>query len=273
MRAFEFWLPGGENLVISVNSSDRFEKLPDLAADIVRRKPDVIVTFATNPLEAAKKATHTIPIVMVRVAEPMRYVVSLSRPGGNITGVGNATIELAGKRLELLKEVVPGLTRSAALTHSRAAIHPRYLEMTRVAAAGLGVSLHIVEVRSAEHLPSALAEVGQARVGALLPFPDGMFNARRRDIIGFASANRLPTIYTEREWAEDGALMSYGPNYHEQWQHAAIYVAKIMNGAKPADLPIEEPRKLELVINLKTAKALGLTIPPSLLLRADQVIE
>lgn len=265
----------GQNVILDVRGSERYERLPRLSAELVSLRPDVIVAYSSRPATVARKATETIPIVMVSVGDPIGIGLfsSLARPGGNITGLSSLGIDLTAKRLQLLKEMHPRVSRVAVLLHSQNPTHPRALAIAQHAAPALGLSIQTVEVRGADHLQDALAAIPGQRVEALLPLPDGMFVASRASIIAVALTNRLPLIGNRKAWVADGALISYGVDLSEHWRLAARYVDRILKGAKPADLPIEEPTKLELAINLKTAKALGLAIPHSILLRTDQLIE
>jgi len=227
---------------------------------------------------AAKHATTTIPIVFTAVGEPEAegLVTTLSRPGGNVTGFSIATWDLVGKSLELLKQSVPGVTRVAFLLKPDAMPAPvkqQRLDAAEAAARTLKIRLHVVEAREPEDFARAFADMTRARVEAAYVAATPLFESHRRRLVDLAADNRLPTLYGLRGWAEDGGLMAYGADVVELSRRAAAYVDKILKGSKPADLPVEQPTKFELVINLKTAKALGLTIAPSLLLRADQVIE
>jgi putative ABC transport system substrate-binding protein len=224
---------------------------------------------------AAKRATRSIPIVMTEGADPVRtgLVASLARPGGNVTGVTAMAPDIVKKRLQLLKEAAPKISRVAVLIHPS---FPGTLEGMKEARAGaptLGLTVVPLEMGGPNELEDALATITRLAANALLGFGDPFIEAHRRQVIALAAKSGLPAIYSRRDFVEDGGLIAYGPNYDEMVRRAASYVDKILKGAKPADLPIEQPRKFELAINLKTAKALGLTIPPSLLLRADQVIE
>lgn len=266
----------GQSIVIEVRGSERYEQLPQLAAELVSLKPDVIVAYTSRPVMAARKATGSIPIVMVSAGDPvgLGLVRSLARPGGNITGLSSLNTDLSAKRLELLREAVPGLSRVAVLRNLQNPTHPGSLAVTQSAAESLGLSVQSVEVRGPDHLREALASIPRQRVNALVALPDGgMFSAHRASIITFALANRLPLMYNDRAWVADGALLSYGLDSSDLWRRAAGYVDRILKGAKPVDLPVEEPTKLELALNLKTAKALGLTFSPMFLLRADRVTE
>jgi ABC-type uncharacterized transport system substrate-binding protein len=272
------WIEG-QNIAVEYRwASGREDQLPALAAELVRLKVDVIVTSSTPAAQAAKRATTTIPIVATFVADPLGsgLVASLARPGGNITGLTTLATGLVAKRLELLKAVVSGSTRVAVLWQPGVfgeRTMRSMVEETHVAGRTLGLQLRFVEARRRDDFEQAFSAMREAHVGGLLVFPGPMFLEERRSIVAHAAKSRLPAIYPWREAAGAGGLMSYSTNFPDMYRRAAIYVDKILRGAKPADLPVEQPTKFELVINLKTAKALGLTIPPSLLARADQVIE
>jgi len=270
------WIEG-QNIVIEWRfSGGRAELLPDLAAELVRLRVDLIVVPSSPTALAAKNATKTIPLVTVAVGDPVALglVASLARPGGNITGLSNSVgPEIAGKQLELLKEVVPKVSRMAVLWNPNTRGNALALRETEIAARALGLELQPLEARSLNDFDRAFAAMTAKRAGALLVLGDVMFSTHRNRLADLAAKNRLPAMYAARESVEAGWLMSYGPNTPELFRRAATYVDKILKGAKPGDLPIEQPTKFELVINLKTAKTLGLTIPPSLLQRADQVIE
>jgi len=263
----------GANLVIDARAArGRVESLPALARELLDAKPEVLVTFGTTAAQAAKAATMTTPIVMAFAGDPvgMRIVASLARPGGNITGMSLATSELPGKRLDLLMKVVPKLTRIAILGDISRQIE---IEETEKAARVLGLSVALVELTRAEGLDRALREVSRTRAQALFVINTAVTITHRARVVDFALKSRLPLVGTQSGWAEAGALMNYASSLTDASRRAAVYVDKILKGAKPADLPVEQPTKFELIINLKTAKALGLTIPPALLQRADQVIE
>jgi len=249
------------------------ELFDDLAEDLVRINVDVIVTIG-DAAKAAKQATNTIPIVMTGSADPVadRLVASLARPGGNVTGMSTMTAELGSKRLELLKEVVPRVARVAVIWNP-AVSNNLELQATRAAARMLGVALKVLEVRNADDLARVFAVLEKERPDGLTMFFDAKSTGYRALVGDFAKKHKIPTIFGAKEFAQAGGLMSYAPDIAESFRRAATYVDKILKGAKPGDLPIEQPTKFELVINLKTAKALGLTIPQSLLLRADDVIE
>jgi putative tryptophan/tyrosine transport system substrate-binding protein len=263
--------------VLEVRYGDgRFERLPELARELVGLKMDVILATSDVVIAAIKRETQTIPIVMVFSTDPMGtgFVASLARPGGNVTGLSNISSELSRKRLELLREAVPGLSRVAALWNPDVRGALLDYKETEGAARLLRLELQSVEVSRAEDLDRAFSAVTKQRAQALvLPGANPVGFINRGKISTFAQRNRLPSMYPTREYVEAGGLMSYGPSLPDLFRRAATYVDKILKGAKPGDLPIEQPTKFELLINLKTAKALGLTIPPSLLQRADQVIE
>jgi len=250
------------------------DRLPALAADLVRSKVDVIVTLSGAATQAAQQATRTIPIVMSLVNDPVGsgLVASLARPGGKVTGLTVISPDLLGKRLELLKEVVPKVSWVALLRNPDNPADAAMLREVEAAARALGVRLQTLEARNHQEIERAFAAMNRERAGALLILPDGIFLTQRRQIAELAAKGRLPAVCRVREDAEAGCLMAYGANYRDLVRRAATFVDKILKGAKPADLPIEQPTKFELVINLKAAKAIGLTIPPSLLQRADHVI-
>jgi len=272
------WIEG-QNLAIEYRwAASREDQLPALAVELVRLKVDVIVTSSTQAAQAAKRATTTIPIVATFVADPVGsgLVASLARPGGNITGLTTLATGLVAKRLELLKAVASGSTRVAVLWQPGAfgeRTMRDMMEETQVAGRTLALQLQFVEARRPDDFEQAFSAMREARAGGLLVFPSSILFEARRNIVAHAAKSRLPTVYPWREGASAGGLMSYSTNFPDMYRRAATYVDKILKGAKPAHLPIEQPTKFELVINLKTAKALGLTIPPSLLQRADQVIE
>jgi len=273
------WIEG-QNIAVEYRwAAGREDQLPALAAELVRLKVDVIVTSSGLAAQAAKRATTTIPIVATFVADPVGagLVASLARPGGNITGLTTLAAGLSAKRLELLKAVVSGSTRIAVLWQRGALGGERaerdMVEETQVAGRTLGLQLRFVEARRPDDFEQAFSAMTEARVGGLLVLPGPMLFEARRSIVAHAAKSRLPVVYPWREAASVGGLMSYSTNFPDMYRRAATYVDKILKGAKAADLPFEQPTKFELVINLKTAKALGLTIPQSLLQRADQVIE
>ena len=264
----------GQNLVIDYRSADgRAERFPDLASELVSLKVDLIVTRGSPAAKAAKNATGTIPVVMAAMGAPLVVVASFAHPGGNITGLTTFTDVLTGKRVELLKELIPGLSRVALLHNMGNPVGPPQWEETKTAARSLGLEAELLDVRSEEDLRHAVEVAVQRHVGALLIGIDGVTQMHERSIVDLAARNRLPVTYQSREFVEAGGLMAYAVNYPDLYFRAASFVDKILKGAKLADLPIEQPTKFELVLNLKAAKALGLTIPPSLLIRADEVIE
>jgi len=252
------------------------DRLPGLAADLVRLKMDVIVVDGMPTAVAVKAATTSIPVVFVLGVDPVSYglVASLARPGGNFTGLTMAVgYELAGKRLELLKGTVPNLSRLAVLGNPTSSVTGPFLRDAERAARALGVEFQAFEAASPEDLASVYSAMMRWSADGLNTLNDAMFFSQRQRIVELAAKNRLPAMYPETEFVQAGGLMSYGPDFDYLFRRAASYVDKILKGAKPADLPVEQPTKFELAINLKTARALGLTVPPSILLRADSVIE
>jgi putative ABC transport system substrate-binding protein len=266
----------GRNIIIEYRfAEDRLERLPDLAAELVRLNPDVIVSAPTPANLAVRQATATIPIVMALSADPvgLGLVASLGRPGGNVTGLTGFADELPAKLIELAGEVVPHANRIAVLLNVDNPLHVPQWQNAQTAGAATVAKLVPVEVSSALQLADAFAAIARQRVDVLVVTPDTVFLTRRKQIAELAAAARLPAIYGIRDHAEDGGLISYGVNSREGFRRAAFYVDKILKGAKPADLPVERPTRFEMVINLKTAKALGIEIPASILARADEVIE
>jgi putative ABC transport system substrate-binding protein len=269
----------GRSVVIDYRDAEgKYDRLPALAAELVALKVDVIVAADTPAALAAKQATRTLPIVFIGAGDPVTIglVTSLARPGGNVTGLSLLAPELVGKRLELLKQAVPGVARVAALWQPGFVgerTEKDMLKEVEVAARALRVQLQYVEARGPADFDRAFSDMTRARADALTVLGSAMFANERRRVVDLAAKNRLPGVYGFREYVDAGGLMAYGPNVADLFQHAAIYADKILKGAKPGDLPVEQPTKFELVINRKTAKALGLTIPPSVLGRADQVIE
>jgi len=265
----------GHNIVLEYRFADsRYERLPELAAELVRLKVDVILAEGGQAVRAAQHATGTIPIVFPAVPDPVGQglVASLAQPGGNITGLSFQDPELMGKRLELLQQAVPGVTRVAYLWHP-SRIGARALQELETAARALGMQLQPVEVRDPYPFDQAFATMAEAHADALITQPSAVFLSRRTQIVDLAARTRLPGIFPDRELAEAGGLMSYGPSLAANFHRAAVYVDKIHKGARPADLPIEQPTRFELVINLKAARALGLTIPPTMLFLADEVLQ
>lgn len=265
----------GKNVLIEYRYAEgKPDRLPNLAAELVRIKSDVIVTADTPPIRAAKSATREIPIVMAVVADPVAagLVASLARPGGNITGLPNLAPELDGKRLELLKETLPIVTRVAWVWDPGNPALTIRLKKMQAASQALGLKLQALEVRNPKELESDLEAAIRERAGALL-VPAVMASSYQRQIVDFAEKKRLPLIHDTKEFVEQaGGVMSYGPDFSDLWRRAAVYVDKILKGTRPADLPVEQPTKFEFVINLKTAKQIGVTIPPNVLARADKVI-
>ncbi len=254
----------------------RPERLPELARELVSLKVDVIVTSIDPAIAALKQETQTIPIIMASSADPVGtgFVASLARPGGNITGLSRDLPELGGKRLELLREAVPRLSRVAFIWNPGVAGTALEYKETEGAARSLRLQLQSVEVRRADDLDRAFSAITKGRAQALIfARANPVLFAKRAQIVSFGQRNRLPSIYPQKEFVDAGGLMSYGASTADLWRRAATFVDKILKGAKPADLPVEQPTRFELVVNLKTAKALGLTIPPSVLIRADQVIQ
>jgi ABC-type uncharacterized transport system substrate-binding protein len=268
------WIEG-KNIFIERRYADaNLDQLPALAAQLVQLKVDIIVTSPNASALAAKRATTTIPIVMASGGDPVvaGLVASLARPGGNVTGVTTISPELAGKRLELLKDAVGKLTRVAVLRNPTMPEHVQHLKEIEPAARALGIQVQTVEAQSAEDFDKAFSAVTAYQAGALLILRSSLTGIHARRIREFASNNRLPTMYDNKEVVEAGGLISYGVDLSDLYRRTAVYVDKILNGAKPADLPVEQPSKFELVINLKTAKQIGLTIPQRVLQRADKVI-
>ena len=269
----------GRNLVIEYRFVEgKIERFPAVAGELIALNVDVIVAPNPPAALAAKQATTSIPIVFAANADPVEsgLVTSLARPGGNVTGSATLSPELVGKRLEFLKQAIPGVNRVAVLWQPGAADERAEKEMlnrAEVAARVLGVGLQFVEARGPNDFDKAFSEMTRARAGAVTVLGSGMFFNERRRLVALAAKNRLPAVYPVREFVEAGGLMTYAANLTEQFRRAAAYVDKILKGAKPADLPVEQPTKFELVINLKTAKALGLTIPQTLLQRADMIIQ
>jgi len=266
----------GRNVLIEYRWAEgKYERFPALIAELIALKVDVIVTAGTPATLAVKKATTSVPLVMVAVGDPVGtgIVASLARPGGNITGLSSIAPELEGKRLELLRGVIPKLSHIAVLWNPANAYQVSSEKEVRAAAQVLQMKVQSLGVRTPEELDGALAAIVRERPGALLVLADRLFLHNRQRIMEFAARHRLPGVYAYRELVEAGGLMSFGPSYAGMHRQAATYVDKILKGAKPADLPVEQPTTFELVINLKTAKALGVKIPQSVLIRADEVIQ
>jgi putative ABC transport system substrate-binding protein len=265
----------GKNIVIEWKSAEgKIDRLPALAAELVRLRVDIVVTTGASPTRAAKESTNTIPIVMAQDIDPVGsgFVASLARPGGNITGLSSLSVDISGKRLELLKETVPRLSRLAVLGTSTVPGTAQALREMERAAGLFGAKLQFLDILAPKEIETAFRAAGKERADAVLLLQSFVLNSQRKQIAGLAIKNRLPAIYYAPEWVEDAGLMSYGVSFTDLNRRAATYVDKILKGTKPADLPVEQPTKFEFVINLKTAKQIGLTIPPNVLARADRVI-
>ncbi len=265
----------GKNLVLELPSVDvRPETLGDIAAELVRRRVNVIVTASAPASVAAKRATSSIPIVIAAIGDPVAVglVASLARPGGNVTGLSLLHVEVSAKRVELLRALAPHATRLAILYNPTNPTTPAMTE-TQTGAQALGFQLQMLPMRDAQELETVFSALSKDRPDALIVMDDPVIYTLRRRIAELAARTRVPAMYALRDYVDEGALMSYGPSIVAMYRRAAVYVDKILKGARPADLPVEQPTKFELVINLKTAKALGLTIPQSVLMRADEVIQ
>jgi putative tryptophan/tyrosine transport system substrate-binding protein len=263
----------GKNVTINFRYAEgKLDRLPELAVELVRLKVDVIVSPGIQPSQAAKRATTTIPIVFPGVGDPVGWglVISLARPGGNLTGFTNFSPELSGKKVELLKESFPKLSRAAVLRDPSQP--PQSFNETETAGQSVGIKIQSLEIRNPADLETAFSAMTKDRTEAVITLPQTGINIHRRRIVDFTVKSRLPSVHSDRPWAEAGGLMSYGPDNIDLSRRSAIYVDKILKGTKPADLPVEQPTKFELVINLKTAKQIGLTIPQSVLYKADRVI-
>jgi putative ABC transport system substrate-binding protein len=275
-RLRELGYDEGKNMTFEYRSAEgRSERLPQLAMELVRGRPDVLIAgFGTLAAQAAKAATLTVPIVFTTVGDPVGagLVASLGRPGGNVTGLSGLT-EVGGKHLQLLRELSPGKEVIAVLVNPETPFARLALKEIKTAAEANRIRLVILEARTAEQVPRELQAAVTAAAGGLLVLGDPLTYSLRREIADLSATFRLPAVYPSREWVEAGGLMSYGADRRQMYRRAAEYADKILKGAKPGDLPVERPTKFELAINLKTAKALGLTIPPSVLARADHIIE
>jgi putative ABC transport system substrate-binding protein len=269
------WIEGQNIAIERRYAENRLERLPELAAELVRLNVEVIVAIGTLGPLAAKRATSTIPIVMTAAGDPLGsgLVASLAQPGGNVTGMSLMVPDIAGKRLELLKEILPRLVRVAVLWNAANSYPAIVFKETQTAARRFGIEVQSLEVRSPDDFNGAFEKVRQYRPDALIEVEDPLTNSLHKRIVEFAAAEQLPSLHGFGEEVKAGGLISYGASLSDLYRRAAGYVDKILKGAKPADLPVQQPTKFELVINLKTAKALGITIPPSLLARADEVIE
>ena len=267
----------GQNIVIEVRYADgEIDRVPALVTELIRLKVDIIVTTSSGTTWAAKNATQSIPIVMAASANALGegLVTSLAHPGGNITGmIFFAGPEIAGKQLQLLKEVAPAASRVAVLTNPTNRSHAAFARVVKVAARSLGAQVQVLEAPNPDQLDSAFAAMTKEHAAALLVLTDSMFVGQRQRVADLAAKSRVPALYSQREFVDAGGLVSYGPSLWDMFRRAATHVDKVLRGAKPGDTPVEQPTKFELVINLKTARALGLTTPQSLLLRADEVIQ
>src|SRR6476620_2852195 len=266
----------GRNVIIEFRWADgKYDQFPALVAELLAAKVDVIITAGTPATLAIKKVTSTVPLVFIAVGDPVGtgVVPNLGRPGGNITGLSSIAPDLEGKRLGLLREVVPNLSHVAFFLNPVNAFHSVSIRQARVAAQSLGIKLQPLEVDKSEQLDTAFASILKEKPDALLILADRIFLHNRERMMEFATQQRLPSVNAYRELVEAGGLISYGPSYEDMHRRAAVYVDKILKGTKPADLPIEQPTKFTLLINLKTAKTLGLTVPPTLVARADELIE
>jgi putative ABC transport system substrate-binding protein len=265
----------GQDVAIEYRYAEgKLDRFPALAAELVRLKVDVIVTGTSAGTRSAKEATATIPIVMAQDGDPVGngFVASLARPGGNITGLSSLAPEISGKRLELLKEIGPKFSRVAVFGNSASPGTAQSLKESELAAGAFGVQLQYLDVRNPKEIENAFRDASKGRADAVLVLASPIFNVQRKQIVDLAVKSRLPVIYYAPEWVQDGGLMSYGVSYTDLYRRAATYVDKILKGTKPADLPVEQPKKFEFIINLKAAKQIGLTIPPNVLARADKVI-
>ena len=266
----------GKNIVIDWRSGDgKLDRLPALAAGLVRLKVDVIVTAGPAATRAAKEATSTIPIVMAQDPDPVGngFVASLARPGGNITGLSTLAPELSGKRVEILREVVPKLSRVAVLGTSTDPGYAQVIRELELAAKAFGVKLQYLDVLDSKELETAFRVASKGGADGVLVLTSPVFTSQQRQLAEIAVKNHLPTIFSDARYVEAGGLMTYGVSFLDLDRHAAVYVDKILKGAKPADLPVEQPTKFEFIINLRAAKQIGLTIPPNVLARADKVIK
>ena len=264
----------GRNLIIEYRSADgHAERFPDLAAELVRLNVDLIVSRGTPAARAVKKATATIPVIMATMGDPHAIVASFANPGGNITGVTTFSTELTGKRIDLLRELVPGVTRVGLLHNMGNPASPPEWEETKAAARALGLQAELLDVRSQDDLGRAFGLAARRHVDALVIGHDAITQMHQQAIVDLVARNRLPAVYPAREFVDAGGLIAYAVNYPALYFRFASFVDKILKGARPGDLPVEQPAKFELVVNLKTARALGLAIPQSVLLRADEVIQ
>ena len=266
----------GKNLAIEWRFAEgKFERLPDLADVLVQTKPEVIVTHTTPATEALQRATKSIPVVTAAIADPVAsgFATSLARPGGNITGLSTIGPDVSTKQLELLKTILPKLSRVAVLANPGTSAHPAILKSLQTSGRRIGINVLPIDARTSEEIDRGFATVARERAGAVLILIDGFFLGQRRQLAELAAKHRMPSMSPFREHVEAGVLMSYGQNLADQYRRAATFVDKILKGAKPGEIPFEQPTKIHLAINRKTAKALGLVVPQELLLRADEVIE
>jgi putative tryptophan/tyrosine transport system substrate-binding protein len=270
----DFGYVEGQNLVIEYRSADgRDERFPQLAAELVSMKVDLILARGTPATVAARNASGAIPIVMTSTADPFAVVGNIARPGGNVTGMASLLVDLTSKRLALLAEIVPGLARVGILSNPDNPNYPRTRKNYETAAQSLGMQLVLLDVRTPEDIAAAFAAAGRQRLDALSAATETVTQANRSLIAGLATEHRLPAVYGSREFVDAGGLIAYGVSYPDLYRRAALFVDKIFKGAKPAELPVEQPTRFELIVNLKAARGIGLTIPETFLARADEVIE
>jgi putative ABC transport system substrate-binding protein len=265
----------GKNIVIEWRYAEgKLDRVNEFAGELVRLNVDVIVTAGPTSTRPAKEATSTIPIVMAQDPDPVGngFVASLARPGSNITGFSTLSPEISGKQLELLKEIVPGLSRVAVLGFSTQPGNAQLVRETQLAAGALGVKLQYLDVLDPKEIEIVFRVAGKGRADAVIVLPNPILISQRAQVIALAVKSRLPAIYPYREFTDDGGLMTYGMSFIDLYRRAAIYVDKILKGAKPADLPVEQPTKFEFIINLNAARQIGVTVPPNVLARADRVI-
>ena len=275
-RLRELGYKEGQNIVVEYHYAEgNYNRLTAIATDLVRSKANVIVTWAIPVTQVVKNATNTIPIVMAGGGNPVEsgLIESLAKPGGNITGLATIQSELTGKRLELLKEAVPKISRVAMVFNPEGQVPTQGYEPLKAIAQSLKISVEPLEIRKPNEIDSAFAAIAKSRVDALILESDPVFNINRQKVIALTGKNRLPAMYPDRRWAEDGGMMAYGTDLIEVASRAAIFVDKILKGANPTELPVEQQTKFELAINLRTAKQIGVTIPQSVLFRADRVIK
>jgi putative ABC transport system substrate-binding protein len=266
----------GDNIVIEYRYGEgKLDRIPALAVELVRIKVDVIVTNGPTDTRAAKQVTTTLPIIMAQDTDPVGsgFVSSLARPGRNITGLSTLSPEISGKQLELLKEIVPTLSRVAVIGNSTGVGNTQALREIELAAGAFGIAVQHLDVQGPKDIETAFSAIKKERAGALIVLRNPVTGTHRKGVVDLAAKSRLPAMYVSDEWVEAGGLMCYTPDIRDNWRRAATYVDKILKGAKPADLPVEQPKEFKLIINLKAAKQIGLTIPPNVLARADRVIK